>query len=115
MQTAILLASTALLATMSAHRATGNIRGDMFVAQGMTGSAGSNSATTSVSPRTDPGPGPDPSRDADGHAPRTSLDNGTGSPLAGDEADRARPNADARHDGSTAPTGSVPSSRDPGR
>jgi hypothetical protein len=114
MRTPILLASLALLAASSATNAPHDVRGEMFVAQGMTGSAGSNPATTAVSPRTDPGP--DPTHDAEGRAPRTSLDNGSSSPLAGDEADQARPNANARRDGaSTSPTAGAPSSRDRGR
>lgn len=100
MRTPILLAAAALLATSLAEHATGDVRGDLFVAQGMTGSAGSNSATTAVSPRTDPGPAP--SHDADRRPPRTSLDSGTGNPLAGDEADQARPDAAPRRDGGAA-------------
>lgn len=86
----------ALLATSLARGAAGDVRNDLLIAQGMTGSAGSNSATTGVSPRTDPGP--DPSHDADGRPPRTSLDSGTGSPLAGDEKDQQRPNANRGRD-----------------
>lgn len=113
MRTPILLAAMALLATISARSAPDGVHGALLLAQGMTGSAGSNSTTTAVRPHTEPGPYP--AHDPDGRAPRTSLDNGTGSPLAGDEADRTRPNADVRRDGSTAPTDSAPSSRDAAR
>lgn len=57
MCSAILVAAVALLIG-HATVGTGNVRGDMFVGQAMMRSAGSNPATTSVSPRTDPGLAP---------------------------------------------------------
>ena len=97
MFTSIVVASAALLLGAAPDSAADDVRGDMFVAQGMTGSAGSNSSTTAVSPRTDPGPAPDDeSHDAPDRARRTSRDFGSGDPLAGDERARKRPNADGR-------------------
>lgn len=113
MRTSILLGTAALLLATAARDQADNVRGDLYVAQGMTGSAGTNPSTTAVSPRTEPGP--DRSHDEDGHPPRTSLDNGTGSPLAGDELDQPRPNADARSDDAAVPKRGVPTPRDGGR
>jgi hypothetical protein len=111
MHASIAVAAAALALTLAAdHASDPQHHDDLRVAQAMTGGAGSNSTTTAVNPRTEPGSNP---RDEAEQAPRTSRDNGTSNPLAGDEQDQARPNTDPRpdgapaKDGATAPKGAV--------
>jgi hypothetical protein len=101
MRKSILIAAATLTLANAAGRSSADIRGDMFVAQAMTGGAGSNSPAAAARPHTEIAPGTTgEERERD---PRTSRDNGTGNPLAGDEQNRARPNADVRPGGSTSP------------
>ena len=107
MRSSTLLAAAALLcSTPVTGRAESTQRAPIVLAQ--TGGSGSNSPAGVSGPKTEAVPG---SVDGTITGKRTSKDNGTDNPLAGDEMDDRRPNADPRL-GGTMPQ---PSPGAPGR
>lgn len=93
MRSSTLLAAVALLClTPGSGRAESTRQAPVLLAQ--TGGAGSNSPAGVRGPKTEAVPG---SVDGTtGAGKRTSKDNGSDNPLAGDQMDDRRPNADPR-------------------